>query len=84
VEAKASGHAEEAIRALGRGDAALARTAISMAFDADHEIGPLADVVHLACAEIDEDGGVSGATWNALADAVDSPSLFAVVESSRT
>jgi hypothetical protein len=84
VEAKASGHAEEAIRALGRGDAALARTSISLAFEADQRIGPLADAVYLACAEIDEDGGVSGSTWNTLADAVDSPSLFTVVESSRT
>jgi len=84
VDGTANDHAEEAIRALGRGDAALARTAIALAFEEDHEIGPLTDTVYLACAEIDEDGGVSGSTWNTLADAVDSADLFAVVEASRT
>ncbi len=84
MEEKASSHAEEAIRALGRGDAALARTSIALAFEADHKVAPLADAVYLACAEIDEDGGVSGSAWNTLADAVDTPTLFAVVESSRT
>ena len=84
MEQKAVGHAEEAIRAIGRLDAASARTEIALASEADPKIGPLADAVYLACAEIDEEGGVSGATWNTLADAVDSPSLFAVVEASRT
>jgi hypothetical protein len=84
VDGRANDHAEEAIRALGRGDAASARTAISLAFDEDHKIGSLADAVYLACAEIDEDGGVSGSTWNTLADAVDSAALYAVVEASRT
>ena len=76
--------AMEAIRALGRLDAAGARMAIGQAFSADHSLGALADAVHLACAEIEADSGVSTSTWNTLADAVDSEELFAVVESSRT
>lgn len=70
--------------ALGRLDVAAARTSISQAFDADHKIGALADAVNLACAEIEEENGVSTSTWNTLADAVDSPELFAVVEASRS
>lgn len=70
--------------ALGRLDVAAARTSISQAFDADDKIGALADAVYLACAEIEEENGVSTSTWNTLADAVDSPELFAVVEASRT
>lgn len=84
MEQKAQLFAEEAIRALGRFDAAGARTSISQAFDVDHDIGALADAVYLACSEIEQDEGVSTATWNTLADAVDSPDLFAVVEASRT
>jgi hypothetical protein len=84
VETRAVAFAEEAIRALGRGDAPLARNFIAEAFDADHSLGPLADTVYLACAELDADGEVSTATWNTLADAVDSDQLLAVVEGSRT
>ncbi|HJS71512.1 MAG TPA: hypothetical protein VJ858_02210 [Acidimicrobiia bacterium] len=84
MEQKAKIFAEEAIRALGRLDVALARTSIAQAYDADHHLGPLADTVYLACAEIEEERGVSTATWNTLADAVDSPHLLAVVEASRT
>jgi hypothetical protein len=75
--------AEEAIRAVGRLDVPAARTSIAQAFDADHTIGALADAIYLACAEIEDDQKVSIATWNTLADAVDSPQLVAVVESSR-
>lgn len=84
MEQKARLFAEEAIRALGRLDVATARTAIGEAFEADHKAGALTDAVYLACAEIEEDERVSTATWNTLADAVDSPELLAVVESSRT
>jgi len=84
VESKARASAEEAIRAVGRLDVPLALTCISEAFDADHAVGPLADAIHLACAEIEEEGGVSTATWNTLADAVDSADLLAVVEVSRS
>lgn len=84
MEQKARLFAEEAIGALGRLDVATARTAIGQAFEADHKLGALTDVVYLACAEIEEDERVSTATWNTLADAVDSPELLAVVESSRT
>lgn len=84
MEQKARLFAEEAIRALGTLDVATARTFIAQAFDVDHKLGALADVVYLACAEIEEDDAVSTPTWNTLADAVDTPELLAVVESSRT
>ena len=84
VDQKAEAFAEEAIRALGRRDVPLARTSVALAFEVDHKIGPLADSVYLACAEIEGDGGVSGSTWNTLADSVDSAELFAVVEASRS
>lgn len=84
MEQKARLFAEEAIRALGNLDVATARTFIAQAFDVDHKLGALADVVYLACAEIEEDDAVSTPTWNTLADAVDTPELLAVVESSRT
>lgn len=84
VDQKAQIHAEEAIRALGRRDVPLARTSIALAFESDQKIWHLADAIYLACAEIEEDGGVSGATWNTLADAVDSHDLLAVVEATRT
>lgn len=84
MDQKALGFAEEAIQAVGRLDVAGARTAIAQAFDVDPKIGALADAVYLACAEIERDDGVSIATWNTLADAVDSPRLVAVVESSRS
>lgn len=83
MEPQAETFAEEAIRAIGRRDVAAARMAISQAFDLDRKIGPLADVINLACWEIEEDGGVTVSTWNTLADAVDSPNLSTVVESSR-
>ena len=84
MEKKAEAFAEEAIRAVGRRDAALARTAIAQAFEEDHGLGALADAVYLACAEIDEEGGVSTSTWNTLGDAVDSAALYAVVEEVRS
>jgi hypothetical protein len=84
MDQKSQVFAEEAIRALGRSDVPVARTSVALAFEVDHAIGPLADAVYLACAEIEGDGGVSGSTWNTLADAVDSSELFAVVEASRS
>lgn len=84
MDAKAREFAEEAIRALGRLDAATARTSIALAFDVDHKIGALADAVNLACAEIEERDEVTTSTWNTLADAVDTAELVAVVESTRT
>jgi hypothetical protein len=84
LERQARLFAEEAIIALGRLDVANARTSIAQAFDADHTIGAVADAVYLACAEIEEDKGVSTSTWNTLADAVDSAELLAVVEASRS
>jgi hypothetical protein len=84
VEGRARSAAEEAIRALGRHDPASARTFISAAVDLDPSLGPMADIVFLACQELEADGEVSESTWNALADAVAGEGLFAVVEGSRT
>ena len=84
MDQKANQFAEEAIVALSRLDVGNARTAIAQAFDSDHKIGALADAVHLACAEIEEEHRVSTSTWNTLADAVDSAELLAVVEASRS
>lgn len=84
MDQKARNFAEEAIFALGRLDVATARTAIAQAFDVDHKIGALADAVYLACSDIENDDQVSTATWNTLADAVDSPELLAAIELSRT
>lgn len=84
MDSKAKTFAEEAILAVGRLDVAAARTSIAQAFEADQGIGAVADAIYLACAEIEADNGVSTATWNTLADAVDSAELVAVVESSRT
>lgn len=84
MDSKATAFAEEAIRAVGRLDVPLARTSVAQAFDVDHDIGPLADAVYLACAEIEEENDVSTATWNTLADAVDSAELLSVVEATRT
>lgn len=83
MEAKARAYAEEAIRAVGQHDVPLARTSIAQAYEADHKIGPLIDVVYLACAEIESDGEVGTATWDTLADAVAGSELLAVVEDAR-
>ncbi len=83
MQPKAEAFVDEAIRAVGRRDVAGARIAVIQAYDLDHDLAPLVDAVHLACAEIEEDGGVSTSTWNGLADAVPSD-LVAVVEASRT
>ena len=83
MDARARSAAEEAIRSLGRGDVPSARTAIAEAYDLDHTLGGLADVVYLACSEIDGRDGVTTATWNTLADAVAHDALLAVVEEVR-
>jgi len=83
MQMKAETFAEEAIRAVGIHDVAEARIAVAQAYELDHSLAPLVDAVHLACAEIEEDGWVSIATWNTLADAVGSGHLLVVVESSR-
>jgi hypothetical protein len=83
MDSKAEAFAEEAIRAVGRHDVADARIAVAQAYDLDHSLGALVDAVHLACAEIDEEGWVGTSTWNTLADAVGTGRLLVVVESSR-
>jgi hypothetical protein len=67
--ADAVGEVEEAIAGLGRGDPDAARNAIVRAVISDRSLGPVADAVALACAELEGDGEISPAAWNALADA---------------
>ncbi|MGD2100640.1 MAG: hypothetical protein PVG83_00225, partial [Acidimicrobiia bacterium] len=81
MEQKTLEFAAEAITAIGRLDVATARMSIGQAFAADRQLGALADAVYLACAEIEEESGVSTSTWNTLADAVASDELLAVIES---
>ncbi len=83
MDSKAEAFAEEAIRAVARDDVDGARSAVAAAYDVDHSIGPLADAIYLACSQIEEDGTVTTATWNTLADAVAPGPLLAVVEANR-
>jgi hypothetical protein len=83
MDPKAAAFAEEAVQAVGRRDVTTARISVVQAFDIDHVLGAMVDAVHLACAEIEEDGGVSTSTWNVLADAVPG-GLQPLVESVRS
>ncbi|HEY7563593.1 MAG TPA: hypothetical protein VIA81_01580 [Acidimicrobiia bacterium] len=77
--------AERAIEALGRHDPAGARTAIATALDKD-QVGlfaALADAIELAASQLERDGELTDATWNALADAVGPGPLQGLVESFR-
>ena len=62
-------HLAEAIAALGRGDAGIARAEMATAVAADPSLQSTADAVALACHRLDTDGGVDQGTWNVLADA---------------
>lgn len=84
MEAKADALAEEAIRAVGRGDVPTAQIVAAQAYHLDHGLAALLDAVNLACAEIEDRGQASTSTWNCLADAVPPGPLRAVVESSRS
>ena len=84
MDSKARSAAEEAIRSLGRGEVSGARTAIAEAYDLDHSLAALADVVYLACSEIEDKDRVRTATWNTIADAVAHDTLLAVVEECRS
>jgi hypothetical protein len=77
--------AEHAIEALGRHDGAGARTAVALAVERDQAglFAALADAVHLAASQLEEEGEVSPSTWDALADAVGPGPLQGLVESSR-
>lgn len=59
----------EAISALGRGDPATARAAMSEAVARKHDLGAIADAMALATAQLEAEGEVSAAAWNVLADA---------------
>lgn len=63
------GELQEAIAALGRGDPDEARAAMVRAMLTDRDLGPMADAVALACAELEAEGELSPPTWNILADA---------------
>lgn len=80
--ADAVGEVEEAIAELGRADPDGAREAIARALNADRSLGPVADAVALACAELEKEGEISPAAWNTLADACP-PELRAAVEAWR-
>jgi len=78
--------AEHAIEALSQGDAATARAAVDVAVEKDQSgsFGALADAVHLAATQLDEEGRLPGPTWDFLADAVGPGPLQGLVESLRT
>lgn len=59
----------EAIGALGRRDPATARSAMAEAVDRDRGLGPVADAMALVSTELESEGSISDAGWNALADA---------------
>jgi hypothetical protein len=77
--------AERAIEALGRRDGAAARMAVAQAVERDQVglFGSLADAVDLAASQLEQDGVISEATWNQLADAVGPGPLEGLVESAR-
>ncbi len=74
---------EEAIRALGRGDHAGARMAISKSVAVDSSIAAIADAVHYAASELEHDEHISEATWNGLADALLGTGMDGLVDSVR-
>lgn len=77
--------AERALEALGRKDAAGARSAVATAVEKD-QIGlfaALADAVYLAASELESDDEIAPATWDVLADAVGPGPLQGVVEQIR-
>jgi hypothetical protein len=84
MDPKARAFAEDSITAIGTGDVAMARTCIAQACDVDPALAPMADAVYLACSELEGDGKVSIAAWDALGDAVGPGPLQAVVEANRT
>lgn len=68
--------------ALGRGDVAAARSAMAAAVVQERGLGAVADAVTFAAAELEADGAVSPAAWNALTDACPAE-LRSVVEAWR-
>lgn len=72
--------AERAIESLTRGDGSSARAEV----DAIHEPGfeGFADAVHFAATQVEEEGMMTGSTWNLLSDTAGS--MRSMVESYRT
>lgn len=69
--------------ALGRGDVAMARSAAILSLAGDHSLYALADIIALGAAELEAEGEVSPATWNALGD-VCPAELRPIIEMWRT
>ena len=77
--------AERAIEALGRGNPASARMAVSTALDRDQTgmyVG-MADAVDLAAGMLERDEPITEEVWGQLADAVGAGPLQALVEAVR-
>jgi hypothetical protein len=77
--------AERAIEAVARKDPAGARMAIATAVERD-QVGlfaALADAVHLAAALLEQEGELTPATWDTIADAVGPGPLQGLVEAVR-
>jgi len=83
MDKKALVFAEDAILAVGEGDAAMARTCIAQACEVDNSLSAIADAIYLACSELENGGSVSTSTWNTIGDAVGPGPLSGVVESNR-
>jgi hypothetical protein len=84
MDKKALAFAEDAIAAVGEGDAAMARTCVAQACEVDTTLSAFADAVYLACSEIENDGSVSTSTWNIIGDAVGPGTLSFAVEAHRS
>lgn len=76
---------ERAIEALAERDPDDARIAITQALDSQPSasLHRLADAVHVAASEIEDNQEVSSATWDQLADTVSSGPLLELVEQMR-
>jgi hypothetical protein len=61
---------EEAVVALGRQDPGLALSILAALVPTTPGLGPVFDAVVVAAAELESEGNIPEATWNALADAL--------------
>lgn len=68
----------EAINALGRGDAAMARSALASAVQLDSSLARVADAFSVATEQLDRDEEISEGAWNVVADACPADLLGAV------
>ena len=82
MEAAALRAIEDALEALGRHDPGLALAALAALPPGSPGLGPVLDALVVAAAELETDGYITEATWNALADAVP-PETLGGVEAAR-